>query len=51
MLDHLGIADRSSRLRPAIVETLEAQQNLTPDLGGSGSTMSFAQAIATRIGG
>ena len=32
-----------------IVATLEAKDNLTPDLGGSGNTMSFAQAIASRI--
>ena len=49
MLDHLGKADDATRLRAAIVATLEAKDSLTPDLGGEGNTMSFANAIASRI--
>ncbi|MBJ6983099.1 isocitrate dehydrogenase [Luteimonas sp. MC1750] len=49
MLDHIGMADRAAQLRAAIVATLEAKDSLTPDLGGSGTTMSFAQAIASRV--
>jgi isocitrate dehydrogenase (NAD+) len=49
MLDHLGRPDKASALRAAIVATLEAKDSLTPDLGGSGTTMSFAKAIASRI--
>ena len=49
MLDHLDMADRAAQLRAAIVATLEAKDSLTPDLGGAGSTMSFAQAIASRV--
>ena len=49
MLDHLGQPEQATRLRDAIVATLEAKDSLTPDLGGSGNTMSFAQAIATRL--
>jgi len=49
MLDHLGLPEQAARLRKAIVATLEAKDNLTPDLGGSGNTMSFAQAIASRL--
>ncbi|MES2859816.1 MAG: isocitrate dehydrogenase [Pseudomonadota bacterium] len=49
MLDHLALPDQAARLRSAIVATLEAKDNLTPDLGGSGNTMSFAQAIASRL--
>ncbi len=49
MLDHLGQADKANRLREAIVATLEAKDSLTPDLGGSGNTMSFAKAIASRV--
>ncbi len=49
MLDHLGQPEQATRLRSAIVATLEAKDSLTPDLGGSGNTMSFAQAIATRL--
>ena len=48
MLDHLGMADKATRLRQAIVATLEAKDSLTGDLGGSSDTMSFARAIATR---
>ena len=49
MLDHLGQPDNAARLRNAIVATLEARDSLTPDLGGTGTTMSFAKAIASRI--
>ena len=49
MLDHLGMADQGNRLRGAIIATLEARDSLTPDLGGSGTTLSFAKAIASRL--
>jgi isocitrate dehydrogenase (NAD+) len=49
MLDHLGKPDQATRLRDAIVATLEAKDSLTPDLGGDGNTMSFAHAIASRL--
>jgi len=49
MLDHLGKVDEARRLRNAIVKTMEAKDNLTPDLGGEGTTMSFANAIASRL--
>jgi len=48
MLDHLGQPDNAAHLRNAIVATLEAKDSLTPDLGGTGTTMSFAKAIASR---
>jgi len=49
MLDHIGQPGKASRLREAIDATLEAKDSLTPDLGGSGTTMSFAKAIASRV--
>src|SRR5207342_3976099 len=49
MLDHLALPEQAERLRKAIIATLEAKDNLTPDLGGEGSTTSFAKAIASRI--
>ena len=49
MLDHLAMPEKAEALRHAIVKTLEAKDNLTPDLGGTGNTMSFAKAIASRI--
>ncbi|HKN79431.1 MAG TPA: isocitrate/isopropylmalate family dehydrogenase, partial [Lysobacter sp.] len=48
MLDHLGMTDKATKLREAIIATLEAKDSLTPDLGGEGNTMSFAKAIAKR---
>jgi isocitrate dehydrogenase (NAD+) len=48
MLDHLGMPAQATKLRTAIVATLEAKDSLTPDLGGTGTTMSFAKAIASR---
>ncbi|MDQ3288515.1 MAG: isocitrate dehydrogenase [Pseudomonadota bacterium] len=49
MLQHIGMAGKAESLRAAIVATLEAKDSLTPDLGGTGSTMAFAKAIATRV--
>lgn len=49
MLDHVGQPENATRLRKAIVATLEAKDAVTPDLGGTGNTMSFAQAIARRL--
>jgi len=49
MLEHIGMVDAAARLRAAIVATLEAKDSLTPDLGGTGTTMGFAKAIASRV--
>ena len=49
MLDHLAKPDQATRLREAIIATLEAKDSLTPDLGGEGNTLSFAKAIASRL--
>jgi len=49
MLDHLAMPEQAERLRKAIVATLEAKDGVTPDLGGTGNTMAFAKAIATRL--
>ena len=49
MLDHLGMPAQAQKLRDAIVATLEAKDSLTGDLGGSGTTRSFAEAIASRL--
>ncbi|WP_374249747.1 isocitrate dehydrogenase [Thermomonas sp.] len=49
MLDHLAKPEQAARLRDAIIATLEAKDSLTPDLGGSGNTMGFAKAIASRL--
>ena len=49
MLGHLNMEPAARRLRRAIVSTMEARDGLTPDLGGTGSTMDFARAIAGRV--
>jgi isocitrate dehydrogenase (NAD+) len=51
MLEHLGKTEEAKRLRQAIIDTMSAKDHLTPDLGGSGTTTSFAQAIAARAKG
>jgi isocitrate dehydrogenase (NAD+) len=49
MLDHLGHPDHATRLRVAIRATLEARDRTTPDLGGTGTTQTFADAIISRL--
>jgi isocitrate dehydrogenase (NAD+) len=51
MLEHLGKVEEAGRLRKAIIDTMAAKDSLTPDLGGSGTTQSFAKAIAARAAG
>lgn len=51
MLEHLGKVEEAGRLRQAIIATMAAKDHLTPDLGGSGTTQSFAKAIAARAAG
>ncbi|MCW8807235.1 MAG: isocitrate dehydrogenase [Rhodanobacter sp.] len=52
MLDHLDMVDKGARLRQAIRATVEQDHaEATPDLGGKGSTDSFADAIVRRIRG
>ncbi len=49
MLDHLGMPERGNALRKAIRDAMDAKDSLTPDLGGEGTTMGFAKAIAARV--
>lgn len=51
MLDHLGHVEQANRLRLAIRDTLTAKDGVTPDVGGSGTTQSFAKAVAARVVG
>jgi isocitrate dehydrogenase (NAD+) len=50
MLGHLGMEDQAQRLRAAIRATLAAKDRVTPDLGGNGTTDSFADALVERVG-
>lgn len=49
MLDHVGQAPLAQRLRTAIRATIVAKDRATPDLGGSGTTSSFADSIIERL--
>ncbi|MEX2584653.1 MAG: isocitrate/isopropylmalate family dehydrogenase [Gemmatimonadota bacterium] len=49
MLDHLGYHDESERVRLALEATIREKDSLTPDLGGSGSTDTFADAVIGRL--
>ena len=52
MLDHLGMVDKGTRVRTAIREVLEtAREQVTPDLGGSGNTDTFAEALVANLKG
>jgi len=51
MLDHLGEGEKARTLRLAIRETIGADERITPDLGGHGTTASFGDAIVERLGG
>jgi isocitrate dehydrogenase (NAD+) len=49
MLDHVGMPSHGQRLRAAIRSTLSDKDRVTPDLGGTGSTMDFARALAAHV--
>ena len=49
MLDHVGMPSHGQRLRAAIRSTLSDKDRVTPDLGGTGSTMDFASALAAHV--
>ena len=49
MLGHLGMEDQANRVRLAIRTTMAARDRVTPDLGGNGTTDSFADALIERL--
>ena len=49
MLDHLGEKGVADRVRTALEDALRGDEGLTPDLGGTGTTRSFARAIIDRL--
>jgi isocitrate dehydrogenase (NAD+) len=52
MLDYLDMVAKGNELRQAIRDTMtNDRESVTPDLGGKGSTSSFADAIVKRIKG
>ncbi len=48
MLEHLDMPQKAARIRHALRDAIGAHDRTTPDLGGSGTTESFATAIAER---
>ncbi|MGN6729870.1 MAG: isocitrate dehydrogenase [Rhodanobacteraceae bacterium] len=51
MLDHLSMVEHGTRVREAIRAALAAHDRVTPDLGGNGSTETFADSIVERVRG
>jgi isocitrate dehydrogenase (NAD+) len=50
MLDHIGQGGVATRIRAAMEQTLHGGiEHITPDLGGTASTMDFADAIVRRL--
>jgi isocitrate dehydrogenase (NAD+) len=49
MLSHLGMQDRADRLHAAVTSAIAEADRTTPDLGGSGNTESFTDAIIQRL--
>jgi len=49
MLEHLGEAARSKRLRAAIEKVYGAQEHLPPDVGGNASTTEFTDAVIAAL--
>ncbi|HEX8274640.1 MAG TPA: isocitrate/isopropylmalate family dehydrogenase [Longimicrobiaceae bacterium] len=49
MLRHLGMHDQAARIQTALETTIREGDNTTPDLGGTGTTDTFADAIIRRL--
>lgn len=45
MLEHLGQKDAASRLKKALHKAMQDPKRRTPDLGGTGNTRSFVEAV------
>jgi isocitrate dehydrogenase (NAD+) len=50
MLQHMGRREPAERIRNALERTIREGDSLTPDLKGTGSTQSFADAVIRRLG-
>ena len=49
LLDYIDQQDKANRIRAALYTAVNARKGTTPDLGGTGTTDSFADAIATLL--
>jgi isocitrate dehydrogenase (NAD+) len=46
LLDHIGEQEKATRIRNALNKAVNEKKDTTPDVGGTGTTDSFADAIA-----
>jgi isocitrate dehydrogenase (NAD+) len=49
LLDHIGEPDKATRIRAALYKAVNEKKGTTPDIGGSGTTDSFAEVVASRL--
>ena len=49
MLDRMGQRDRGQRLERAVRRAIAAGRDLTPDLGGKGTTTSFTDRVVEQV--
>lgn len=49
MLDHMNDKPRADRIRDALTAAIKEKKGITPDLGGAGTTDSFADAIISKL--
>ena len=49
MLDHIGEAERATRIRTALEATIRERRTVTRDLGGTASTEQFTDAVIARL--
>ena len=49
MLQHLGFTDAAQRVEAAIARTVREGKALTPDLGGSATTLELGDAIVEAL--
>jgi isocitrate dehydrogenase (NAD+) len=49
MLDHMDDKPTADRIRAALTKAVDAKEGVTPDLGGNGSTDTFADAIIKQL--
>lgn len=50
LLDYLDEQDTADKIRQAVYATLADKEVCTPDIGGSGSTTSFTEAVCKNLG-
>ena len=49
MLEHIDQPETAARIRRAVEATLHEGKTLTPDLGGSATTMEYAEAVVRAL--